>query len=79
MKNTLDTGEQRRLLREQLHAQRVVLISMLNLVPVVGDDSFPRSMIMRMLSGKSTLLLMILAKVVPLLLARYIGRSAFRK
>jgi hypothetical protein len=73
-----DSDEQRRVLRQHLQTHRRVLISMLNPASATGGDSFPRSMTMRMLTGKSTLLMLFLAEVLPLLLARYIARSSFR-
>jgi hypothetical protein len=35
-------------------------------------------MTMRMLTGKSTMVMLILAEVLPLLLARYISKSSLR-
>jgi len=75
---TQDPDEQRKILRQHLQTQRRVLISMLNPAPAAGSDAFPRSMTMRMLSGKSTLLMLFLAEAMPLLLARYLARSSLR-
>jgi hypothetical protein len=74
-----DTDEERKQIRQQLQSQRRVLISMLNPAPAVTIGSFPQSITMRMLSGKSTLVMLFMAEVLPLLLARYIAKSSFRK
>jgi len=73
------TDEERRNIRQQLQTQRMVLISMLNPAPTKKDGSFPQSMTMRMLSGKSTLMMLFMAEALPLLMARYIAKSSFRK
>ena len=73
-----DSDEQRRVLRQHLQTHRRVLISMLNPASASGGDSFPRSMTMRVLTGKSPLLMMFLAEALPLLLARYIAKSSLR-
>lgn len=65
-------------LRQQLQSHRRELISMANPAAAASADSFPRSMTMRMLTGKSTMLMLVLAEVVPLLLARYIAKSSLR-
>jgi hypothetical protein len=78
MTATMNTDEQRQALRQQLQTHRRILISMVNPAPEVRNDSFPRSMTMRMLTGKSTMVMLILAEVLPLLLARYISKSSLR-
>lgn len=65
-------------LRQQLQSHRRALISMANPASTASAESFPRSMTMRMLTGKSTMLMLVLAEVVPLLLARYIAKSSLR-
>ncbi len=74
----MNTDEQRKALRQQLQTHRRILISMVNPAPEACKDRFPRSMTMRMLTGKSTMVMLILAEVLPLLLARYISKSSLR-
>ena len=75
-----NSDEQRMILRQHLQTHRRVLISMFNPghATANGKDEFPRSMTMRMLTGRSTLLMMFLAEALPLLLARYVVKSSFR-
>jgi len=89
MKNldsTLSLDEQRQALRGHLQTQRRILISRFNPSPALSGSSpsspssasFPRSMTMRMLSGKSTMVMMVLAEMLPMLLVRYITRSSHK-
>lgn len=78
MNTGMDSDAQRRELRQQLQTHRRVLINMVNPAPAAGTDGFPRSMTMRMLTGKSTVVMLILAKAVPMLLERYINKSSAR-
>lgn len=75
---TLSLSEQRFALRGHLQTQRRILISRFNPSPVATATSFPRSMTMRMLSGKSTMVMLVLAEMLPLLLVRYITRSSLK-
>lgn len=75
---TLSLTEQRLALRGHLQTQRRILISRFNPPPVAAAASFPRSMTMRMLSGKSTMVMLVLAEVLPLLLVRFITRSSHK-
>lgn len=81
--STLSLDEQRQVLRGHLQTQRRILISRFNPPPAVSasspsSTSFPRSMTMRMLSGKSTMVMMVLAEMLPMLLVRYISRSSHK-
>jgi len=73
-----DSNEQRRVLRQQLKAQRHTLKKMFNLDPSSDNDVFPRSMALRMLTGKSTLMMIFLAKALPLLLRFYMARFSHK-
>lgn len=78
MSTMIDTDARRKELRLQLQIHRRVLINMVNPAPPAGTDGFPRSMTMRMLTGKSTVVMLILAKAVPMLVERYITKSSSR-
>ncbi|TVQ69536.1 MAG: hypothetical protein EA373_08510 [Oceanospirillales bacterium] len=60
--------EQRLELRHKMQLQRNELKTIFNLTPSDNGDNFPRSMTFRLLTGKSTLLMVILMKALPLLL-----------
>ena len=60
--------EQRSELRQKMQHQRVELKSIFNLTPPSDGDAFPRSMTLRLLTGQSTWLVIILMKLLPLLL-----------
>jgi hypothetical protein len=79
MTSTTLTDEQRRLIRQQIHTQRSELVDMLDLVLPAEHDVYPRSLIMRMLTGKSTLLMIFLVDVLPLLLRCYMDRHSHRE
>lgn len=79
MTDSADLDAKYRALRQQLQVQRQLLLSRLNPArSPAADTAFPRSMTMRMLTGKSTMLMLILAEVLPLLVARYTARSSSR-
>lgn len=68
MKAPSNLDEKRHELRQQMQHQRNELKSIFNLAPSNDGDHFPRSMTLRLLTGKSTLLMIILMKALPLLL-----------
>jgi len=72
-----NSDEQRAILRQQLQSHRQLLAHRFNPGAAAGGkDTFPRSMTMRMLTGKSTVFMLMLAEALPLLLARYIAKSS---
>jgi hypothetical protein len=76
---SLSLDEQRQALRGHLQTQRRILISRFNPPPAVtASTPFPRSMTMRMLSGKSTMFMLMLAELLPVLLLRFITKSSHK-
>lgn len=73
-----DHVAQCRELRQQLQTQRRILIGKLNPAPASATGTFPRSMMMRMFTGKSTLLMLVLAEALPVLLTRYLSSSSLQ-
>ncbi|RAU19518.1 hypothetical protein DN062_00025 [Nitrincola tibetensis] len=74
MTSVPNSNNQRKVLRQQLQVQREKLRRMFNPEPPSDNDAFPRSMALRMLTGKSTLMMIFLAKALPLLLRFYMAR-----
>lgn len=55
-------------LRQKMQRQRDELKSIFNLTPPNDGDAYPRSMTLRLLTGQSTWLMIIIMKLLPLLL-----------
>ena len=77
MSMTTSFLEQRRVLRIRLQNQRVILDEQMSIAEE-SQNSFPRSMTMRLLTNRSSLSLLIVTEIFPQLLRYVLTKSGFR-